>query len=102
MQCRNYRANLYARKMTLNDNVTSAIEKSLLSSPASYPFFGNVTKTFLASADLRSWKQENFFTGINPQTCILFNTNEIFLGNNRLNSFHYRKFGLKQLYIYRK
>ena len=95
-------ANLYVRKMTLNDDVMSAIEKSLLSSPASYPYFETITKTFLASAGLHSWKQEDIFSR-EPirRLAICLNTNEAFLGNNRLNPFHYRKFGLEQIYIYR-
>ena len=47
-------ANLYMRKMTLNDDVVSANEKTLLTSPASYPDLETLTKTFLASTDLRS------------------------------------------------
>ena len=39
-------ANLYVRKMTLNDEVISAIEKTLLTSPAAYPYFETLTKTF--------------------------------------------------------
>ena len=95
------RANLYVRKMTLNDDVMSAIEKTLLSSPASYPYFEIIT-TFLASAGLNSWKQEDIFSR-EPirRLAICLNTNEAFLGNNRLNPFHYRKFGLEQIYIYR-
>ena len=46
-------ANLYVRKMTLND-VVSAIEKTLLTSPASYPYLETITKTFLASTGLQS------------------------------------------------
>ena len=42
-------ANLYVRKMPLNDDVVSAIEKTLLSSPASYLYLETITKTFLAS-----------------------------------------------------
>ena len=56
-------ANLYVRKMTLNDDVVSAIEKTLLSSPASYPFLETITKTFLASTGLQSWKQKDFLAG---------------------------------------
>ena len=95
-------ANLYVRKMTLNDDVMSAIEKTLLSSPASYPYFETIKKTFLASAGLHSWKQEDIFSR-EPirRLTICLNTNEAFLGNNRLNPFHYRKFGLEQIYIYR-
>ena len=54
-------ANLYVRKMTLNDTVVSAIDKTLLSSLASYPYLETLTKTFLASKGLHSWKQEDIF-----------------------------------------
>ena len=49
-------ANLYVRKMTLNDDVVTVIEKNLLSSPASYPYLETITKTFLPSTGLQSWK----------------------------------------------
>ena len=42
----------YMRKMTLNDDVISAIEKTLLNSPASYLYFETLIKTLLASAGL--------------------------------------------------
>ena len=56
----------------------------------------------MASAGLHSWKQEDIFSR-EPirRLAICLNTNEAFLGNNRLNPFHYRKFGIKQIYIYR-
>ena len=41
--------NLYVRKMTLYDDVVAAIEKTLLSSPASYLYLETITKTFLSS-----------------------------------------------------
>ena len=95
-------ANFYLRKMTLNDDVIKAIEKTLLSSPASSPYFKTITKTFLASAGRHSWKHEDIFLR-EPirRLAICLNTNEAFLGNNRLNPFHYRKFCLIQIYIYR-
>ena len=95
-------ANLYVRKMTLNDNVVSAIEKTLLSSPASYPYLETITETFLASAGLQSWKQEDVF-GREPtrRLAICLNTNEALLGSKLLNPFHYRKFNLEQFCIYR-
>ena len=93
---------LYVRKMTLNDDVVSAIEKTLLSSPSSYPYLETITKTFLASAGLQSWKQEDVF-GREPirRLAICLNTNEAFLGSKLLNPFHYRKFNLEQICIYR-
>ena len=95
-------ANLYLRKMTLNDDVVSAIEKTLLSSPASYPYFETITKTFPASTGLQSWKQEDVFSR-EPIRCIAIclNTNEAFLGRKQLNPFHFRKFNLEQTCIYR-
>ena len=95
-------ANLYVRKMTLNDDVVSAIEKTLLSSPASCPYLETITKTFLASAGLQSWKQDDVF-GREPirRLAICLNTNEAFLGSKLLNPFHYRKFNLEQICIYR-
>ena len=95
-------ANLYVRKMTLNDDVVSAIEKTLLSSPASYPYLETLTKTFLASTGLHSWKQEDIFAR-EPirRVALCLNTNEAFLGNNRQNPFRFRKFDLEQIYIYR-
>ena len=95
-------ANLYVRKMTLNDDVVSAIEKTLLSSPASYPYLETITKTFLVSAGLQSWKQEDVF-GREPikRLAICLNKNEAFLGRKLLNPFYYRKFNLEQNCIYR-
>ena len=54
-------ANLYMRKMTLNDDVVSAIERTLLTSPASCLYLETLTKTFLSSTGLQSWKQEDIF-----------------------------------------
>ena len=84
-------ANLYVRKMTLNDDAVSAIEKTLLTSPASYLYLETLTKTFLASTGLHSWKQEDIFA-IEPirRLAICLNTNEAFLGNNRQNPFNFR------------
>ena len=51
---KNVEANLYMRKMTLNEDVVSAIEKTLLTSPASYLYLETLTKIFLASTGLQS------------------------------------------------
>ena len=90
------------RKKTLNDDVVSAIEKTLLTSPASYPYMETITKTFLASTGLQSWKQKDVFSR-EPirRLAICLNTNEAFLGSKQLNPFHFRKFNLEQICIYR-
>ena len=93
-------ANLYVRKMTMDDDVVSAIEKSLLTSPASYPYLVFLTKTFLASTGLHSWKQEDIFAReLIRRLAICLNTNEHFLGNNRQNQFIFRKFELEQIHL---
>ena len=94
-------ANLNVRKMTLNDDVVSAIEKTLLSSPASYPYLETITKTLLASTGLQSWKQDVFSREPIRRLAICLNTNEAFLGSKQLNPFHFRKFNLEQICIYR-
>ena len=91
-------ANLYVRKMTVTDHVLSAIESTLLKTPANYPYQEEITKTFLATAGQRSWQQEdNFAREPVRQIIIALNTNNAFLGTNRTNPFHYRKFGLEQV-----
>ena len=72
-------ANLYVRKMTLNDDVVFAIEKTLLTSPASYLYLETITKTFLASTGFQSWKQEDVFSR-EPirRLAICLNINEAF------------------------
>ena len=76
--------------MTLNDDAESAIEKTLLISPVSYPYIETLTKTFLASTGPHSSKQEDIFAR-EPirRFALCLNTNEAFLGNNRQNPFHF-------------
>ena len=89
-------ANLYVRKLALNDDVVSAMEKTLLSSPASYPYLETITKTLLASAGLQSWKREDVFgRELIRRLAICLKTNGAFL--SKLNPFHYRKFNLEQI-----
>ena len=88
-------ADLFVRNMTLNDTIVSALEKTFLSSPASYPYLETLTKTFFNSTGLHSWRQEDIFAREpNRRPAICFNTNEAFLGNNRQNQFHFQKYNL--------
>ena len=95
-------ANFYVRKLTLNDDVVSATEKTLLTSQASSLYLETLTKTVLASTGLHSWKQEDIFAREPIRRLLLcLNTHEAFLGNDGQNPFHFRKFDLEQIYIYR-
>ena len=84
--------------MTVTDHVLSAIESTLLKTPANYPYQEEITKTFLATAGQRSWQHQDFVAP-KPvrQFIIALNTNKAFLGTNRTNPFYYRKFGLEQV-----
>ena len=76
----------------------SAIESTLLKTPANYPYQEEITKTFLATAGKRSWQQEDIFA-LEPvrQIIIALNTNNALLGTNRTNPFLYQKFGVSKL-----
>ena len=95
-----FEANFYVRKMTLNDEVVSAVEKTLLISPAAYHYFETLTKTFLSSTGLHSRKQEDIFAR-EPirRLAICLNTNETFLGNNTQNPFHFQKYENINIFI---
>ena len=95
-------ANLYVRKMVVNDNVVSAIERTLLKSPAMYRYNEVIAKTFLASNGQMSWKHEDVFMK-EPirRLAIAMNTNAAFVGNRVQNPFWYQKFDLSEITIYR-
>ena len=95
-------ANLYVRKMTVTDYVLSSIEKTLLKNPAIYNYIEVVQKTFLATAGVQSWRQEDVFAKEPVRRMIVaMSINEAYLGTNRTNPFHYQKFGLNKIIVYR-
>ena len=95
-------ANLYVRKMTVTDYVLSSIEKTLLKNPAIYNYIEVVPKTFLATAGVQSWRQEDVFAKEPVRRMIVaMSINEAYLGTNRTNPFHYQKFGLNEIIVYR-
>ena len=78
--------------------VFSAIDSTLLKTPANHPYQEQIFKTFLATAGQLSWHQEDIFAR-EPvrQTIIAMNTNNAFFGTNRTNPFHYEKFELEKI-----
>ena len=78
------------------DHVLSAIEKTLLKTPAVYRYTEVLPRTFLATAVIRSWIQEDIFPEKPVQRMIIaMSTHQSYLGTNRTNPFHYHKFNLK-------
>ena len=95
-------ANLFIRKMTVSDNVVGAIGKTLLNTPAIYRYNEVITKTFLATTGQQSWKHEDIFTK-EPirRDIVALHVGTAFIGTNSANPFHYQKFGLREITIYR-
>ena len=95
-------ANLYVRKMTIADHVLSAIEKTLLKTPAVYRYNEVLPRSFLATRGVHSWRQEDVFSK-EPvrRMAIAMSSNQAYLGSNRTTPFHYQKVGLSQIVIYR-
>ena len=95
-------ANLFIRKMTVSDNVVGAIEKTLLKTPAIYRYNEVIAKTFLATTGQQSWKHEDIFTKEPIRGVIVaLSVATAFIGTNTANPFHYQKFGLIEITIYR-
>ena len=88
-------ANLYVRKMTVNDYVLSSIEKTLLKNPALYNYYDVVLKTFLATVGKQNWRQKKVFAKKPVRSMIVaISINEAYFGTNRINLFQYQIFGL--------
>ena len=95
-------ANLFVRKMTVSDNVVGAIEKTLLRTPAIYRYNEVITKTFLATTGQQSWKHEDIFTKEPIRRLIIaLCAGDAFIGTNTVNPFNYRKFGLREITVFR-
>ena len=101
-QVRIIEANLYVRKMTIADRVLTAIEKTLLKTPAVYRYTEVLPRTFLATTGIRSWSHEDIFSKEPVRRMVIaMATNQAYLGTNRTNPFHYQKFNLSQIVVYR-
>ena len=88
--------------MTLTDHVLSAIEKTLLKTPAVYRYTEVLPRNFLATAGIRSWSQEDIFSKEPVRRMIIaMSTNQSYLGTNRKNPFHDQIFNLNKIVIHR-
>ena len=95
-------ANLYMRKMTVTDFVLSSIEKTLLKTPAKYNYIEVLPRVFLATTGVQSWRQEDVYAKEPVRRMILaMSSNTAYLGTNRTNPFHYQKFQLNEIIVYR-
>ena len=88
--------------MTIADHILTAIEKTLLKTPAVYRYTEVLPRTFLATTGTRSWSHEDIFSKEPVRRMVIaMATNQAYLGTNRTNPFHYQKFNLSQIVVYR-
>ena len=87
--------------MTLTENAYCAIETTLAKATARYRYMDH-SKDFLIGQNSQSWDQENVFSGQPIRRFILaMSTNAGFVGAKTTNPFHYQKFGLRSITVYR-
>ena len=88
--------------MLVTDYVLSSIEKALLKNSAIYNYIELVQKTFLATAGVQSWRQRDAVAQKSVRKKDSSKSiNETYLGTSRTNTFHYQKFGLNEINVYR-
>ena len=88
--------------MTIADQVLTAIEKTLLKTPAVYRYTEVLPRTFSATTGIRSWSHEDIFSKEPLRRMVIaMATNQAYLRTNRTNPFHYQKFNLSQIVVYR-
>ena len=95
-------ANLYVRKMIVSEPVVASIERVLLKTPAMYKYTEVLPKTFIIPNGQNSWKHEDVFMR-EPirRLAIAMNTNTAFGASNMSNPYHYQKFGMRAITLYR-
>ena len=88
--------------MTVTEQNFAAIETTLAKSNAFYHYTEIIPKTFLVSKDSRSWNHEDIFNH-EPirRFALAMVTNEAFLAAKTVNPFHFQKFNLQSITVYR-
>ena len=88
--------------MTIADHVLTANEKTLLKTPAVYRSTEVLPRTFLATTGIRIWSHKDIVSKEPVRRIVIaMATNQAHLGTKRTNHFHYQKFNLSQIVVYR-
>ena len=87
--------------MTVSESVYSAIETTLVKTPAIYRYTEIIPKTFNVSKGIKSWNQGDIFNH-EPirRFALAMTTNSSFLGAKTENPFHFRKFDLESIIVF--
>ena len=85
-------ANIYERKLTVTENIYTAIETTLTKMSAIYHHTEVIPKTFLVTTECSSWNHEYIFNR-EPfhRFATTMNTIQAFLGKKLWNPFHFHK-----------
>ena len=97
-----FEAKLYVREMTVADPVLTTIEETLLKTPAVYRYTEVLPRTFVATTGMRSLSHEDIFSKEPVRRMVIaMATDQVYLGTNRTNPFHYQKINWSQILVYR-
>ena len=90
------------KHLTVDDNVHRAIMNNLKRSPARYNYPRILYRTLVVASGQNQVIKVNVFNNETVRRLIIaVNTNADFTGRQAANPFHYRKFGLQRVQIYR-
>ena len=93
---------LYVGKMTLTEKAYSGIETALATANARYRYTEIIPRAFLIGQNSQSWDQEDIFSGQQFRRFTLaMSTHAGFVGGKTTNPYHYQKFGLRSIAVYR-
>ena len=94
---------LFTRRVVLNEVNHKTIKYQLTYQPACYNFMEAIACTFIIPSGQNQFIQENVFNNAPiRRIAIAMNTNSAFTGHFQENPFHYQKFGLRELRIFRR
>jgi hypothetical protein len=96
-------ASLFVHKIEIATEEYARLERSLAVRPAIYEYPEVIAKTYLVPKGHNAMIEEDIFNAA-PIRRLVVAMNEIpdFTGSHETNPFHYRKFGLKRVLLYRE
>ncbi len=96
-------ANLFVHKVEVAGEEYARLERSLSARPAFYEFLEVIPKTYLIPAGHNQMIEEDIFNAAPIRRLVVaMNLSEDFRGSLGSNPFHYRKFDLKRVMLYRE
>ena len=93
---------LFTRGVVVDEVYHQTIKYQLTNQSACYHFMQTIARTFITPSGQNQFIQEKDFNNAPiRRVAIAMNTNSAFTGHFQENTFHYQKFGLRELRIVR-